>query len=331
MKVSIILPVYHVASYITRCLQSIVAQSYHDIECIVIDDCGTDESMQMVEQFIKNYQGGIYFSIIHHSHNQGLAAARNTGIKTANSEYIYFMDSDDAITPDCIETLVNIAQENPDADYVQGDIVTGLNDLNDGSISADIPKYCDDRRLLQEIILSKIHRTAWNKLIKRSFLIDNSLFFREGIQMEDHCWTYFIAKCAHAVSFVHKGTYYYFKNQDSITNSRTKAKYIERYSAYMAYTEILVNDMLQRDDIQSCHRLYLGETMVFCMLHLAPLHSLRHWWRFWKFACKTAYRLRNKFTWQRFLLFICMMPPFCLMAELNGWHWRMRQYVITKI
>ena len=331
MKVTIIIPVYNVASYITRCLQSIVAQSYHDIECIVIDDCGTDESMQMVEQFIKNYQGCIYFSIIHHSHNQGLSAARNTGIKTANSEYIYFMDSDDAITPDCIETLVNIAQENPDADYVQGDIVTGSELLNDGNIDADVPEYCSDKQLLEIIILHKTPRTAWNRLIKRSFLIDNSLFFPEGIIMEDHYWTYFVSKYVHAVSFTHKGTYYYYINNESIVNSPSKNSLIKRYSSYITIINDIVDDLLKRDDIEAWHRMYVGEAIVFGMLNLARLHSLSHWWKFWKFSWQTAFKLRKKFTWQRFLLFICMMPPFCLMTGINGWRWRVRQYVLTKI
>lgn len=331
MEVSIIIPVYNVAPYIKRCLQSITAQNYHNIECILIDDCGTDESMLIVEQFIHNYKGEIIFRIIHHQQNQGLSAARNTGIKSATGKYIYFMDSDDAITANCIETLVNLSNKYPDADYIQGNIVTGSNDLNTGNIDTDVPEYCTEKRLLEKIILCKTHRTAWNKLIKRTFLIENSLFFPVGIIMEDHYWTYFAAKKVHAVSFSHKGTYYYYKNADSIINSPLKISYIKRYSSYITITNDIIDDLLQRDDVESWHRRFVGETIVFCMYNLAYLHSLKHWWIFWKFSWRTAYRLRKKITWDRFLMFICMMPPLCFPIGIKGWYWRVQRYIVNNI
>ena len=104
MKVSIIIPIYNVEPYIERCLQSVVSQTYPYFECILIDDCGNDRSMPFAEQFIQNYSGEIHFRILRHENNCGLSSARNTGMKAANGDYIYFMDSDDAITPECIET-----------------------------------------------------------------------------------------------------------------------------------------------------------------------------------------------------------------------------------
>ena len=331
MKVSIIIPIFNVAQFITRCLQSVAVQTYDDIECILVDDCGTDESMHIVEQFIHDYKGNINFRIVHHEQNRGISAARNTGIKTTDCDYIYFMDSDDAITPDCIETLTNLAKKYPEANYIQGETISDSEILNNGKTDADVPEYCTERPLLEEIILEKTHRTAWNKLIKRSFLINNALFFPEGIIMEDHYWTYFASKCATAVSFTHKGTYYYYINKDSLVNSPTKASCIIRYKSYMTITKVIINDLLQRNNIKSYHRLYLGETIVFCMYHLARLHSLSHWFKFWIFVWQTAYNLKSKFTWQRLLFFICMMPPICLMTGVNGCRWRIRQYVITKI
>ena len=323
MKVSIIVPVFNVAPYITRCLQSIAVQTYHDN--------GTDDSMSIAEQFIWNYKGNFHFRIVRHLHNLGLSVARNTGIKTADGDYIYFMDSDDAITPDCIEVLTDLAKKYPEANYIQGETISGSEMLNEANTDSDVPEYCTKRSLLEEIILEKSHRTAWNKLIKRSFLINNSLFFPEGIIMEDHYWTYFLSKCATSVSFAHKGTYYYYRNMEGLINSPTRASCIRRYSSYMTIVNVIINDLLQRNDIKPYHRLYVGETFVFCMYHLARLHSLSHWWKFWTFAWHTAFNLRTKFTWQRLLFYICMMPPLCMMTGINGWRWRIRQYVITKI
>ena len=116
MKVSIIIPVYNVAPYIKRCLDSVVAQSFQDIECILVDDCGTDNSKEIVQQYIDNYQGQIQFKFIHHEKNLGLSGARNTGIKVATGEWLYFLDSDDSIIPDCIAILLALQEKYPDWD-----------------------------------------------------------------------------------------------------------------------------------------------------------------------------------------------------------------------
>ena len=83
MNISIIIPTYNVQDYIAKCLESIATQTYTDgVECLVIDDCGTDNSIAIAEQFIANYSGPISFQIIHHEQNKGVSAARNTGISS---------------------------------------------------------------------------------------------------------------------------------------------------------------------------------------------------------------------------------------------------------
>ena len=107
MKITIVIPVYNVAPYIKDCLASVMKQTYKgEIECLLIDDCGTDNSMGVVSQVLKDYSGKIDFRIYRHKYNRGLSAARNTGIEHATGEYIYFLDSDDEITSDCMEKLV---------------------------------------------------------------------------------------------------------------------------------------------------------------------------------------------------------------------------------
>ena len=71
MKVSIIIPVYNVSKYIKRCLQSVVDQTYQDIECILVDDCGNDNSIEIAQDFIDTYKGNISFSVLHHDQNRG--------------------------------------------------------------------------------------------------------------------------------------------------------------------------------------------------------------------------------------------------------------------
>ncbi len=114
MKISIIIPVYNVAPYIEQCIESVLSQDYEDIEVIIVDDCGTDNSMELVREMIAGTSKEIH--ILKHDHNRGFAAGRNTGIKNAVGNYIYFLDSDDYIEPDCISRLVKVAHTylNPD-------------------------------------------------------------------------------------------------------------------------------------------------------------------------------------------------------------------------
>lgn len=88
MKVSIIIPVYNVAPYVEECIQSVLRQDYKNLEIIIIDDCGTDNSMELVEELVKNSSRDIV--ILKHDYNKGLSAARNTGIRRATGDYIFF-------------------------------------------------------------------------------------------------------------------------------------------------------------------------------------------------------------------------------------------------
>ena len=90
-SISIIVPVYNVEPYVEECIHSVMRQTYTGpMECIVVDDCGTDNSMAVVEGLIANYKGPISFKVLHHKHNRGLSAARNTGMDAATGDYYFF-------------------------------------------------------------------------------------------------------------------------------------------------------------------------------------------------------------------------------------------------
>lgn len=93
--VSVIIPVYQVSNYVERCLKSVMSQTYTDIECIIVDDATKDDSIVKCERLIVEYGGPIKFRILHHEYNRGLSAARNTGTKVAEGEYLYYLDGDD--------------------------------------------------------------------------------------------------------------------------------------------------------------------------------------------------------------------------------------------
>lgn len=128
LKVSIIIPVYNVEQYIGNCLRSVMRQTYKGpMECLIIDDCGADDSIAIAEGMIREYNdnanvnlnanldlevnanlnlddnedGGIRYRILHHERNRGLSAARNTGTEAATGDYILYIDSDDTINDRC--------------------------------------------------------------------------------------------------------------------------------------------------------------------------------------------------------------------------------------
>ena len=118
--VSIIIPVFRISGYIQRCIESVINQTYKDIECIIVDDGTQDDSIEKCEKLIKEYKGPIIFKIIHHEVNRGLSAARNTGTDAATGKYLYYLDSDDYISSNCIEKLVSYAIEDESIEMVQG-------------------------------------------------------------------------------------------------------------------------------------------------------------------------------------------------------------------
>lgn len=221
MKVSIIIPVYNVAPYVEECVRSVMNQTMtKDMECIIVDDCGTDNSMEIVERLIVGYKGNIEFRILHHEHNRGPSAARNTGIGIAKGKYIYFLDSDDWIIPECMELMLSSVRVHPDAEMV----FAGA-DVTDNKFpwldytKKRLPEYSGDAMWLQKSMLMRYNfgMTPWNKLIARRFIRDNKLCFKEGLIHEDELWNLEISKHIKAAAFVSRNTYYYRINNNGIT------------------------------------------------------------------------------------------------------------------
>lgn len=214
IKVTIIVPVYNVEAYIERCFESITKQSYKNIECIFIDDASPDKSRMMLERMIYEYYGGVEFKILSHSENKGLSAARNTGTLAATGKYIYYLDSDDEIVDNCIELLMSMVYKYPDVEVVQGNTMTIPVPENDwrNIEKKGYPEYVNDNQWLIKRFLGepRIPVNAWNKLIRKSFVLDNSLLFYDGVIHEDVHWVYYVAKKITSISFVKEICYIHY-------------------------------------------------------------------------------------------------------------------------
>lgn len=225
-KVSIIIPVYNVVEYIERCWNSVNMQTYSDIELIFVDDCGTDDSIAKLEMLISK---GSRFpvQIIRHKQNRGLSAARNTGIEASSGDYVYFLDSDDDLAPSCIEELVA-----PLGDYAYDFVIGDYNLIGDGGYSPLLlPEggTIGNDKIIKAYAEGKWYVMAWNKLLKKSFILGNGLFFKEGIIHEDVLWTFKLACLSESMYVVPKPVYNYYVRKASIMTSMSIEKDLSVY------------------------------------------------------------------------------------------------------
>lgn len=330
MKVSIIIPIYNVSQYIHRCLDSVCAQTCPPHECLLIDDCGTDNSIEVAEQYIKEYAGPIHFEMIYHKHNQGQGVARNTGIHAATGDYVFFVDSDDAITPDCIKTLVALAEKYPEADFVQGNTMTGAGYLDSHRFHRQVPEYCSNKDELEKLILFDTVTTVWNRLVKRTFLVEQSLYFPEGIaNCEDLYWLYFLTKRVASAAFTNKGTYFYYVNANSSTTSRSSSYIKKRVEWHLLTAQAIYDDMANSTEpVGRNYRRYLANFLCNCMFQLNQCHSLKQWLAFWKLSRRIYKGMPNP---RYGLFFLSTMPPLCFLMKFNLWRWRLRHHVVNKL
>ncbi|MGM9737053.1 MAG: glycosyltransferase family 2 protein [Candidatus Cryptobacteroides sp.] len=219
MKVSIIVPVYNVADYIECCLESIRRQTYTDIEVILVDDCGSDNSIDLAHNFIEVHKLQNY-RIIKHLHNRGLSASRNTGLINAAGDYVYFLDSDDYITLGCIEKLVE-----PLKHFHYSFVLAGYRVFpDDEQIQLCDGRLCEilgNDNVLDSYVRGQWYMMAWNKLCNRDFLLKNALFFEEGLLHEDLAWSFKLACKTESMCCVPDITYSYRIRKNSIMTSMT--------------------------------------------------------------------------------------------------------------
>lgn len=232
-SVSIIVPVYNVEPYVEDCIRSVMRQTYNGpMECIIVDDCGTDNSMAVVKRTIAEYNGTIEFTILHHEHNRGLSAARNTGMEAATGDYLLFLDSDDELADDCLERLTE-ALEKDWYDMVVGDASRfEKNSANQWhKITSKELNISEDILLRSPMTLNtlgiKWKWSAWGKLYRKNFVSNNNLSFKEGLLFEDILWGFKNACLASSIFLLNKSIYKYKYREGSILHPFDIRKKIE--------------------------------------------------------------------------------------------------------
>lgn len=232
--ISVIVPIYNVEAYLDRCVESIVNQTYKNLEIILVDDGSPDKCPQMCDNWADKDNR---IKVIH-KENGGLSDARNAGMKIASGEYICFVDSDDLVALTFVEQLYN-AITDKNANIVACDVLCFKNekeivenDLNQISTNSFTPEQA-----LSQLIKGKgVRAVAWNKLYKREIIQDEQ--FEVGKLHEDEFYTYRLIDKCQKVVYVNCKLYYYRQREGSIMAVQSE-KHIDTLEAGLYRLQLL--------------------------------------------------------------------------------------------
>lgn len=209
--ISVVVPIYNVEGYLERCVESIINQTYKNLEIILVDDGSPDKCPEMCDEFARQDSR---IKVVHKK-NGGLSDARNAGMAVASGEYISFIDSDDYVSPDFYETLYNVMISEK-GDIAECSVVKFYEDDKFDEYTDDlkVSNYDTVDGLSALIAENPFHQHVWNKLYKSDLVLD--VQFAVGKLNEDEFWTYQIFGRAGKVTKVNKTMYYYFQRNSSI-------------------------------------------------------------------------------------------------------------------
>ena len=268
--ISVIIPIYNVEKYLNQCIESILLQTYKNIEIILIDDGSTDGSGKICDRFAKKDER---INVIHQK-NQGIAKVRNRGVKEAKGEYIFWIDSDDYVNENIIEVLYqNTVQQKADisiCNYIAGPERQYCFRQDEREVSIET---FDCKRGLELIYknhhYSFIMAASWAKLIKRTLY--DGLSYPEGKIFEDIYMSHkLISKCRKIV-YTDKVMYYYYQWPESILG---KKLYIEKLDYLGAFEERIhffheldLSELQEKARIQYLHALMWEYSRAKDILH----------------------------------------------------------------
>ena len=251
--ISIIIPVYKVEKYLEKCIESVLKQTYTNLQIILVDDGSPDNCGKICDEYAKKDPR---IEVIHKV-NGGLSDARNVGIAKAKGKYIGFVDSDDYIKEDMYEILINLIKEY-DADVS----ICNLYDVIDGkeyirNNENGIQEY-SRLEILKEVLLDKnIQSYAWNKLYKKELF--DEIKYLIGKKYEDIGTTFYVFEKCNKIVVTSEPEYYYLKRSDSLVNNVTE-------STVLDYTDIIIQRYLYTqkniEELRKYNNYYLAKTLI---------------------------------------------------------------------
>lgn len=224
--ITVIVPVYNVEKYVSQCLESIIKQSYQDLEIIVVDDGSTDKSGIICDELAQRDKR----ITVYHTDNHGLSAARNYAIDRAKGECIAFLDSDDWLETNAYERLISIATEN-NADVISFRFYQEYVNRTEESEKAREVFTVEGEDILKALVLEhRIGHDVWDKFYKASLF--ESIRYPEGRIFEDKATTYQILQKAQKLVYIPDCLIHYRNRENSLSNIHSMKSLVDYWTAY---------------------------------------------------------------------------------------------------
>lgn len=214
--VTVIVPVYNVDEYLEECLESLIKQTYSNLEIILINDGSTDSSAKICDEYSSKYSN----ILVIHQKNQGVSIARNNGINMAKGDYLLFVDSDDIISELYVETMVETMNNN-NCELVECSYTYNLMDLEHEYIENKIESYKSNIVFNKMLSKNKFNGYIWNKIFIKDIIQKNKIYFKENVLIwEDMLFVLEYLKSIKKVVIIDNKFYYYRNRIDSCCNEK---------------------------------------------------------------------------------------------------------------
>lgn len=227
--ISVIVPIYNTEKYLDNCIQSIVNQSYKNLDIILVNDGSTDKSKSICEKWMKN---DLRIRLINQE-NMGAAIAKNTGLNSIKGDLFIIVDSDDILYDKNIEILYKYMKK-VNVDIIEGFYTIDIDEFNNINLLYDDDKSIEifnTENALKEIIINrKFHPTPWNKIYKTELLKD--IRFPKERYIDDEYWTYKLFANAKKVALVDSITYYYRQHNSSTMGRNYSVRRLDAIDAF---------------------------------------------------------------------------------------------------
>lgn len=230
-KFSIIIPIYNVEKYLESCLDSVINQTYKKYEVIIVIDKCDDNSEKIADEYIKKYK---WIKI--YEENTGLSKARNIGVSNAKGDYIVFLDGDDYLENDVLETINKVLKDKPDILRFQVRDIINDQKIEYNEISFDTTTGTD---AFNKIIRYHYIENAWAYVYKRDYFIKNNFKYMENCIAEDYGLTPLVIVKAKRVKSISYIGYNYVQRNNSLMNNQDYSKKIKK-----------IDDMIKQSDYE---------------------------------------------------------------------------------
>ena len=224
MKISVVIPLYNAEPYIGRCLDSVLRQSYKNIEIVIVDDASTDASLSVVQRYQTQYPS---VTIISHKQNKGAMMSRKDGYTAATGECLMFVDADDTLPLDTVACLVAKQQET-NADIVAGNVEKIYVDGHKERLVENLPTHATGVDMLEALLDEKVRRCLWGRLYRTSLFHEHPLINLDNMTIyEDACLLHQVVVNAHVIVTTDDTVYQYNENMSSVTHRVYGTRQIE--------------------------------------------------------------------------------------------------------